>query len=245
MRQGMDGEKRSMRIDKRLFIIGVMVLVTAMVMATQYSVTKIGYELNIVHPSNSNIRFIGSDNSSDSVRVLRVAGSNTTKVSLILKFGNMSMNQTITYSAAFGIVNEEKFALNITHINVTSLNWTYMKIWLHSNRDADASDNTSDPSSVFMFNNGTVVNASNTTAWILAAGNNNPGDMCSNVSDRTNNSCNTTWDQTAQVRFSENNTNATTNVSDYVWVQIVIEVHDVVDCIGPHTGTIFINFEAE
>jgi hypothetical protein len=234
-----------MRIDKRLFIIGVMVLVTAMVMATQYSVTKIGYELNIVHPSNSNIRFIGSDNSSDAVRVLRVAGPNSTKVSVILELGNLSINQTITYSAAFGIVNEEKFAVNITHINVTSLNWTYMKIWLHGDRDADASDNTSDPRSVFMFNNGTVVNASNTTAWILAAGNNNPGDMCSNVSDRTNNSCNTTWDQTTHVRFSENNTNATTNVSDYVWAQIVIEVHDVVDCIGPHTGTIFINFEAE
>ena len=245
MRQGMDMEKRSMRIDKRLFIIGVMVLVTAMVMATQYSVTKIGYELNIVHPSNSNIRFIGSDNSSDAVRVLRVAGSNSTKVSLILKFGTLSINQTVTYSAAFGIVNEENFALNITHINVTSLNWTYMKIWLHGDRDADASDNTSDPSNVFMFNNGTVVNASNTTAWILAAGNNNPGDMCSKVSDRTNNSCNTTWDQTAHVRFSENNTNATTNLSDYVWVQIVIEVHDIVDCIGPHTGTILINFEAE
>jgi len=245
MRQGKDGERWPIRIDKRLFIIGVMVLVTAMVMATQYSVTKIGYELNIVHPSNSNIRFIGSDNSSDAVRVLRVAGSNSTKVSLILKFGNSSINQTITYSAAFGIVNEEKFALNITHINVTSLNWTYMKIWLHGDRDADASDNTSDPRSVFMFNNGTVVNASNTTAWILAAGNNNPGDMCSNVSDRTNNSCNTTWDQTAHVRFSENNTNATTNVSDYVWVQIVIEVNDSVDYIGLHTGTIFINFEAE
>jgi hypothetical protein len=200
MRQGMDKERLSMRIDKRLFIIGLMILVTVMVMATQYAVTSIGYEFNIVHPSNSNLRFIGSDNSSDGVRVLRVAGSNSTNVAVKLVFGNLTTNQTLTYTAALGIINEELFPVNITHVTVNSSNWTFMKIWLHGNRDADASNSTLDPSSVYMFNNGTVVNASNTTAWTLAAGNRNPGDMCSNVSDRTNNSCNTTWDQTAHVQ---------------------------------------------
>lgn len=234
-----------MRIKKKFFILGMLILITAMVMATQFAVTKLGYEFNIVHPSNSNLRFLGSDNSSDGVRLLRVAGENDTKVSLKLTFGNFSANQTYTYSAAFGIVNEEKFPVNITYITVNSSYWTYMKIWLHGNRIADASINTSDSSGVLMFNNGTIVNASNTTAWILAAGNGNPNDMCSKVSDRRNNSCNTTWDQIAHVRYSENNTNATTNVSDYVWVQIEIEIHSVVDSIGPHTGTIFVNFDAE
>lgn len=234
-----------MNIKKRLFIIGMLLVVTTMVIATQFAVTKLGYEFNIVHPSNANLRFIGSDNSSDAVRLLRVSGPNSSAVSLKLIFGNLSTNQTYIYTAAFGIVSEEKFPVNITWINVTSSNWTYMKIWLHGNRVADASSNVTDPSSVFMFDNGTIVNASNTTAWILAAGNGNPGDMCSNVSDRANNSCNTTWDETAHVRFSENNTNASSNVSDYVWVQISIEIHDVIDYRGTHTGTIFINFEAD
>lgn len=239
-------QKRLKRhIDKRLFIIGVLLLITAMVMATQYAVTKLGYEYNIVNPSNANLRLMGSDNSSDNVRVLRIAGTNGSGASVKLVLGNLNINQTFTYTAAFAIVNEEKFPINITYINVTSSNWTYMKIWLHGNRDADASVNTSDPTGVFMFNNGTIVNASNTTAWILAAGNNNPSDMCSNVSDRVNNSCNTTWDETAHVRFSRNNTNATTNVSDYVWVQIVIEIQNVLDYDGPHIGIIYINFEAE
>jgi hypothetical protein len=97
-----------------------------------------------------------------------------------------------------------------------------------------------------MYNNGTWINTTNITSWwILAAGNNNASDMCSNVSDRANNSCNTTWDETAHVRYSENNTNATSNVSDYVWVQISIDIQSVIDYERPHTGSIFIYFEAE
>ena len=234
-----------MKIKKKLFIIGMFILVTSMAIATQFAVTKLGYEYNIVHPSNGNLRYIGSDNSSDAVRVLRISGTNGSGATVKLTFGNLSANQSTTYTAAFAIVNEEKFPVNITYINVTSSNWTYMKIWLHGNRDADASSNITDPSGVFMFNNGTIVNASNTTAWILAAGNNNASDMCSNISDRANNSCNTTWDQTAHVRFSINNTNATSNLSDFVWVQISLEINNIVDYVGPHTGIIYINFEAK
>ncbi|MBN1281131.1 MAG: hypothetical protein JXA00_05735 [Candidatus Thermoplasmatota archaeon] len=234
-----------MTIRRRLFIIGMLVLVTAMVMATQYAVTRLGYDYNIVHPSDGNLRFIGSDNASDNIRLLRISGTNGTTAALRLAFGNFSTNQSFTYSAAFGIVNEEQFPVNITHINVMSSNWTYMKIWLHGDRDADAHLNTTDPSTVYMFNNGTVVNVSNTTAWILAPGNNNASDMCSNVSDRANNSCNTTWDETAHVRFSRNNTNAVSNLSDYVWVQIEIEIEQVIDYSGQHTGIIYLYFEAE
>jgi len=234
-----------MNIKKRLFVIGMLLLVTTMALATQFAVTRLGYEYNIVHPSNGNLRFIGSDNSSDGIRVLRVAGSNGSGASVKLRIGNLSTNQTYTYTAAFGIVNEERFPVNITYIDVNSSNWTYMKIWLHGDRDADASNNSTDPSGVFMFNNGTIVNASNTTAWILAAGNNNASDMCSNISDRVNHSCTTPWDETAHVRFSENNTNATSNCSDFVWVQITIEINTIVDYQGPHTGVIYINFEAE
>jgi hypothetical protein len=241
----MERKRWPLKIDKRIFIIGILILITAMVMATQYAVTEVGYEYNIVHPSNGNIRYIGSDNSSDAVRLLRISGSNSTSATVKLFFGNLSTNQTFTYTAAFGIVNEERFPINITHINVTSSNWTYMKIWLHGNRSADGSINTSDPSGVYMFNNNTLVHPANRTAWTLAPGNGNASDMCSNVTDRRNNSCNTTWDQTAHVRYSVNNTNASSNYSDYVWIQITIEINNVVDYNGPHSGTIVINFEAE
>lgn len=217
-----------------------------MVIATQYAVTKIGYEFAIVHPCDSSIRFIGSDNSTDNIRVLRVAGNNTTNVRLKLRLGNRyAPNMVRTFSATFGIVNEETYPLNITHINVSSTNHTYMKIWLHGNRTADASNSTLDNSSVFMWNNNTMVNASNTTAWILAAGNNDTSDMCYNVSDPTNCSTNTTWDEIAHVRYSLNNSIAVSNVSDFVWVQITMDIPETVERIGTYTGIIWIHLEYE
>jgi hypothetical protein len=234
-----------MRIDKRLFTIGLLVVVTAMVMATQYATTRLGYEFNIVHPSNANLRLIGSDNSSEGARVLRVDGANGSGAILKLAFGNFSTNQSVSYTAAFGIVNEERYPMNITNINVTSPNCTYLRIWLHGNREADASINASDNSSVLMYDNGTHVNRSNRTAWILAAGNHNASDMCSNISDRVNHSCLSSWDQTMHVRFSENNTNAASNVSDYVWIQITLNIPVYPDFAGQHIGTIFIYFETD
>ena len=209
-------EMTEMRIDKRLFIIGLFFLVTTMLVATQFALTKVQYDYIIVHPSDADIRYIGSDNSSDGLRVLRITGSNTTNVSVTLRLGNFSTNMVKTYSAAFAIVNEEPYPLNITHINITSSNTTYMKIWLHGNRSANAESNLTDPSTVFMYNNGTIVNASNTTAWVLAAGDKNTSTMCSNISDRTNYTILTPWDNVSHVRYSINNTDAVSNVSDFV-----------------------------
>ena len=234
-----------MKVNKKLMILAVLFLVLNMITATQYAVTKLGYSYTIVHPSNACIRLIGSDNSSDGIRVLRVVGSNTSNIAVTLRLGNISTNMKKTYTAAFGIVNEETYALNITHINVSSLNYTYMEIYLHGNRTANADSNLTDPSRVFMWNNDTMVNTSNTTAWILAAGNANSSDMCSNTTDRTNYSTNTTWDEIAHVRYSRNNTDAVSNVSDYVWVQITINIPDSVQSLGVHTGTIWIHLKSE
>jgi hypothetical protein len=228
-------------------------MISTMVIATQYAITKIGYEYTLVHPCEANIRFIGSDNSTDGIRVLRVSGDNVTNISLRLHLGeNYSSNMVKTYTAAFGIVNEESHYLNITHINVTSLNTTYMKIWLHGNRTANA--NGSDPYSVYMYNNGTIVNASNTTAWRLAAGDGNTSLMCYNISDRTNCSINTTWDNTSHVRYSVNDSLAygigmfnrtEANASDFVWVQVTLDFPNVIESLGRYTGTIWIHFESE
>ena len=247
-RDNIEGSRRgtTMQVNRRLIILATLILVVTMAIATQYAVTKVSYFYTLVHPCDASIRFIGSDNSSDDIRVLRVAGSNSSNVSLTLRLGGkLSSNMKKSYSAAFGIVNEEPYPLNITHINVSSLNATYMKIYLHGDRTANAESNLSDPSTVFMYNNGTIINTSNTTAWILAAGDDNTSNMCYNVSNRVNCSIPTPWDETAHVRYSLNNTNAVSNVSDFVWVQITLDIPPVVDAAGQHTGTIWVHYEYE
>jgi len=235
-----------MKVSRKMSIIAVLFLILNMIIATQYAITKIDYEYSIVHPCDASIRYIGSDNSSDNIRVLRVAGSNTTNVRLKLRLGNVySTNMRKTYTAAFGIVNEENYYLNITHINVSSNNYTYMKIWLHGNRDENANSTVTDPSTVLMWDNNTMVNASNTTAWTLEAGDDNSTNMCYNVSNRAATSVQTPWDETAHVRYSTNNTNAVSGVSDFVWVQITLDIPPEADSLGTHTGTIWIHLETE
>ena len=227
-------------------ILAIMFLLLNMAVATQYAVTKIGYVYTIVHPSDASIRYIGSDNSSDGIRVLRVSGSNVTNIQLVLRLGDIySSNMKKTFTAAFGLVNEETYPINITYINVSSSNYTYMKIWLHGNRTANANSTLTDPSSVFMWDNNTIVNATNTTAWTLASGDANSSGMCYNVSDRTNCTIPTPWDETAHVRYSINNSNASSGVSDFVWVQITVDIPESVESIGAHTGTIWIHLESD
>ena len=235
-----------MKVNRKWMILAILFLLLNMAVATQYAVTKVGYVYTIVHPSDASIRYIGSDNSSDGIRVLRVSGSNVTNIQLILRLGDMyTSNMKKTFTAAFGIVNEETYPINITYINVSSSNYTYMKIWLHGNRTANANSTLTDPSSVFMWDNNTIINATNTTAWTLAPGDANSSSMCYNVSDRTNCTIPTPWDETAHVRYSINNSNATSGVSDFVWVQITVDISNSIESIGAHTGTIWIHLESD
>jgi hypothetical protein len=234
-----------MKVNKKLMIIAVFLLVLNMVIATQYAVTKVAYEYYIRHPSDADIRFIGSDNSTDGKRMLRIAGDNITNFAIKIYLGNFSSNQTSYFSAAFGIVNEESHELNITHINVSSINYSYMKIWLHGDRDANANNTTNDPSTVLMWDNNTMVNTSNTTAWTLAAGNSNTSDMCANVSNRPATTILTPWDNISHVRYSLNNTDAVSGISDFVWIQVGLDIPNNVDLLGLHGGTIWIHLETD
>lgn len=243
-----------MRIDRRLTFIGIMLIVLSMTMATQYATTKVGYSYGIVHPSNADIRYIGSDNSSeDGLRVLRVDNNGSGGIYARIELGNWSANQNKTYTAAFGIVNEEPFAVNITHINLSTGAGNYMQIWLHGDRSAKTED---DPSSVFMYNNGTVVNDSSTVAWTLARGDANASSMtlnASNSSPATN--ITTSWDDTAGVRYTTNDTDARpanlsdgdhsiNNASDFVWIQVSLNIPTSATATADATGTIEIHFEA-
>ena len=246
-----------MRIDRRLTFIGVMLIVLSMTMATQYATTRTGFSYSIVHPSNADIRYIGSDNSTDG-RLLRANTSrgNGTHTTLELDFGNWSVGTNKTYTAAFGIVNEEAFAINITHINVSNNTgtWDHMLIYLHANPDLAAH---LDSTSVWMVSNGTLKNATTTTAWTLARGDQDPTTMTFNVSDGA--TATTAWDTIKNVRYSLNTTEARcanlsdgdhslTNASDYVWVQISINLDDSgitqTEADKAHFGKIYIHFEA-
>ncbi len=223
-----------------------MLVVLSVTMATQYSITRIAFSYTIVHPSDADIRFIGSDNASDG-RLLRVSGTNDTSATLTLDFGNWSVNTNKTFSAAFGIVNEEYFAVNITNISVAT-DYDHMKIVLHSNPDQKCS---SDTTSVFAWGNGSA--GESDPLWTLAYGDNNPTTCRYNVSNSST-EIKTPFDPVKQVRYTRDNTetrnaNLTDNkhnltwASDYVWVEISIDLTGVEDS-GARTGNIWVNFEA-
>jgi len=235
-----------MKVKRKYLILAVLFLILNLVTATQYAVTKVDYLYTVVHPSDASIRYIGSDNSSDRGRVLRVTGDNETSLGLQLRFGDMYSNNMIrTFSAAFALVNEERYPVNITHINISSTNNTYMKIWLHGNRTANANSTSNDPTTVLMWGNETIINASDTIAWTLAAGNENSSEMCYNTSDPANCTIPTPWDEDDHVRYSMNNSIALSGVADYVWFQISIEIPETVDLVGGHGGTIWIHLESD
>ncbi len=232
-----------MRIDRRLILIGVMLVVLSMTMATQYATTKIGYSYNIVHPSDADIRFIGSDNASDDIRILRIDGDNgTSNQDLKVVLGNVSADQNKTYTAAFGIVNEEKYNITISYINVSAQgdNDDYIQIWLHGDRSARAED---DASSVFMYDgtNGGAKFTSTSSAWGLYK-----GDQNSSTMDNEGTWIATPWDYTgtSNVRYSTSDTDAENNTDDYVWVQISLDVPPDADSDHTFTGVIYVHTRA-
>jgi len=229
-----------LRIDRRLTIIGVMLVVLSMTMATQYVTTEVGFSYTLVHPSNADIRFVGFDNSTDQIRIIRTAsGTNTSgQLDLTLRFGNVSELQNLTYTASFGIVNEERFQVNITHVYVKEGSYTdYLEIWLHSQPELLATSEDADERAHIWGSGGPMGFSNSTTAWRLAAGNGNPNDL-----NGTNTE--TEWDEQAYVRFTNDSSAFAKNgTSDFVWVQISIVVPDGAT-LASVTGSIVFYFEA-
>lgn len=230
-----------MKIDRRLVLIGVMLIVLSMTMATQYAQTKIAYSFAIVHPANADIRFIGSDNSSDNIRVLRINNNNSGYQTLSIDLGDLAIGQRKNYSAAFGIVNEEQFKVNITYINITGTNSSYIDIWLHGDRDQDyPNDNTA----VMVVQDGTALYDQNSVVWTLGIGDGNASSM--DDDPNSGGTISTPWDYdgTSNVRYSTSDTDATNETSDFVWVGITVDLTNVNAGIGSPTGTIYIHFKS-
>ncbi len=228
-----------MRIDRRLVLIGVMLIVLSMTMATQYATTKVSYSFAIVHPSNADIRFIASDNSSDDgLRVLRVSNNGSGTQYLTLELGDWAPNQKKNYSAAFGIVNEENFAVNITYINISGTDASYLDIWLHGDRDADYSGDSA--SSIKVVNDGSALYTASDVVWTLAAGDGTTTTMCADGSTQLN----TLWDDSSHIQYSVNDANNSVNeTSDFVWVGVSLDLPSDAAAATP-TGTIYIHFKA-
>ena len=227
-----------MRIDRRLVLIGVMLIVLSMTMATQYATTKVSYSFAIVHPSNADIRFIASDNSSDDgLRVLRVSNNGSGTQYLTLELGDWAPNQKKNYSAAFGIVNEENFAVNITYINISGTDASYLDIWLHGDRDADYPN---DGNAVMVVQDGASLYTQNSVVWTLAAGDGTTTTMCADGSTQLN----TLWDDSSHIQYSVNDANNSVNeTSDFVWVGVSLDLPSDAAAATP-TGTIYIHFKA-
>jgi len=229
-----------MRIDRRLVLIGVMLIVLSMTMATQYATTKITYSFSIVHPSNADIRFIGSDNSSnDSKRSLRIDDNSSGSRFLTLDLGNWFPDSQKNYTAAFGIVNEENFKVNITYINVSGTDSTYLDIWLHGDRGDDYPDDAG--TKVMAVQDGVSQSDSSKVIWTLGAGDGDTGTMSEDGLTQLD----TKWDATSGIRYSLNDLNDSINeTSDFVWVGVSLDIPSNAGDQAGATGTIYIHFKA-
>ena len=227
-----------MKIDRRLVLLGVMLVVLSTVMATQYATTKVAYTFGIVHPSNADIRFIGSDNSSmDNKRVLRVTTNASTTMFVEIQLGDWMPSSEKNYTAAFAIVNEEMFKVNISFVNVSGAQASYMSVWLHGNRTKDVSSEIAS-AKVRVVNAGTSVFSAGKCPWKLGTGNANPANM-----NGTAGAVTTPWDGTSNVRYSESNVYAINGTRDFVWVEVCLKIPSNAPTTTA-TGTIFIHFEA-
>jgi hypothetical protein len=230
-----------MKIDRRLVLVGVMLIVLSMTMATQYATTKVSYSFAIVHPSNADIRFIASDNSSDDgVRCLRVNVNSSGTQFVTLELGDFQPNSQKNYTAAFGVVNEEPFYVNLTHVTVSGTNASYLDIWVHDDRDALFLGN--DTHQQMVVNDGVALFGDSDTVWTLADGD---GDVETMDDDFTGGGTIVTqWDTTANVQFSESDTDAANCTSDFVWIGVSLDIKSDAALVASATGTIELHFKA-
>lgn len=232
-----------MRIDRRLTFIGVMLIVLSMTMATQYATTKVSYTFGIVHPSNADIRFVGSDNSSadPAARVLRVTSNASGSRTVVISLGDWMPSSVKNYTAVFAIVNEEGFKVNITHINVSGTGASNISIYLHGNRTTDAASEVAS-AKVLSVRAGVSQHTTANCEWVLGAGDGNTSTM--NGSTYATRIL-TPWDVTSHVRYNDTTVRyAKNNSYDYVWVQISISVSSTAPDQAAATGQIWIHFKA-
>ena len=210
-----------MDVRKKALLVGVAIAMVSAAIATQYARVSIAYEYGI-SASDGAIRFIARDIAPDGNYVLRKDG-NILKLSL----GSFTPGTNKTYTAAFGIVNEESFNIYLYNVSVTGSGSGNIKIWLHKNPNVTVEN---DASKILVWN-GSYVDFANVTFY---AGNNSANDADSNAGKIL------TPSNTQGVRY-----NTTSGVigenNDYWWVQISVDIPNDEDD-GTYTGNIFFSF---
>lgn len=202
----------NMELRKRMLVLLVALVALSTVAATQFATSDIGYEYGVVSASDSNIRFIGHDYGADGTLVLRA--DTTAGDGLTLDLGDVARGQKVWYTAAFGIVNEEALAMNVTAVTVSSTGGNYMQIYLHNNANTKAESDS-----------GTLIwdklNGAQSFTWALAAGDNDATTIDGASGDTT-----TSVDSTANIRAIDGDPDADDNAAsdDHVWVQIIIDI---------------------
>ncbi|MBN1281241.1 MAG: hypothetical protein JXA00_06295 [Candidatus Thermoplasmatota archaeon] len=213
-------------------------------MATQYATTKVPYTFGIVHPSNADIRFVASDNcSDDNLPVLRVSNNASGSQFVEIKLGDWFPNSVKNYTAAFAIVNEEQFPVNITHVNVSGDASTYIDIWLHTNRTIEAALEADAADYEKVVSAGVSQHTSNSVAWVLAEGDGNVAYM----NGTGEYGIYTDWDpdDSAHIRYNgSTNIWAKNQTRDWVWVQITLNIPSGASANSAATGQIWFHFEA-
>ena len=218
-----------MELRKRMLVLLVALVALSTVAATQFATSDIGYEYGIVSASDSNIRFIGHDYGADGTLVLRA--DSTDGDGLTLDLGDVARGQKVWYTAAFGIVNEEALAMNVTAVSVTGTGADYMQIYLHVNANTKAESDS-----------GTLIwdktSGAQSFTWALAAGDNDATDM-----DGASGDIATSVDGTANVRAMadpDGDDDATSD--DHVWAQIILDIPEAASN-AQLTGTITFSFQ--
>ncbi len=211
-----------MDVRKKVLLAGIEIAMLSAAIATQYARVSIAYEYGI-SANNGAIRFIARDTAPDGKYVLQNVG-NTLKLS----FGSFTPGTNKTYTAAFGIVNEESFNIYLYNVSVMGSGSQYVKIWLHKNPNVTASN---DASSILVWD-GSHKTFSNITFY---AGNNDASNAYSDAG-----MISTPLDVTNNVRY---NTASGTigNNNDYWWVQVSIDIPNGVSD-ATYTGNILFSF---
>ncbi len=193
---------------KKLLLVAVAMVAVSAVVATQYARATIGYEYG-VSATDGAIRFIARDKAPDGNYVLQ-----NDSYTLKLKLGTFTPGTNKTYTAAFGIVNEESFNISLTNVTVDGAGASNVKIWLH--KDPNATIDT-DGTAVLVWN-GTDVSFTPVT---FDAGDNSATDASSDAG-----TINTPVASNSGVTNVRYNTTSGTigDNNDYWWVQISIDI---------------------
>ncbi len=210
--------------QKRASLIVLSMLMLSTIAATQFAQSDLGYSFSITG-GDSGIRFIGHDYGVDGTILLRA--DNADGSNLRMELGDWARGQTVTYTGAFGIVNENQYAINMTSVSVTGSGNASIYAWLHNNANTEA---VSDGGTM-IFDNG---DGAQDFYWLLTAGNGNAADA-NGISTPLN-----AQSHTRTLIASDNAAN-----TDHVWVQIKLIIPQSASN-GQFSGTISFNFvEAE